>query len=114
MSSMSGGSVGNPRSLWPTWLPLCPGPSTCGTAFQHAHTKRQVTVSLGWLRLRIPSTQQVVWALVAYEPDLQRQLILLTNIPITNAQDAETVYTRPSAGRYCLLYTSDAADDYSV
>ena len=63
-------------------------------AFQHAHTKRHVTVSLGWLRLRIPSSQQVVWALVAYDPDLQRQLILLTNIPITNAQDAETVYTQ--------------------
>jgi hypothetical protein len=63
-------------------------------AFQHAHTKRQVTVSPGWLRLRIPSTQQGLWALVAYDPDLQRQLILLTIIPITNAQDAETVYTQ--------------------
>ena len=63
-------------------------------AFQHAHTKRHVTVSLGWLQLRIPSSQQVVWALVAYDPDLQRQLILLTNIPITNAEDAETVYTQ--------------------
>jgi hypothetical protein len=63
-------------------------------AFQHAHTQRHVTVSLGWLRLRIPASQQVVWALVAYDPDLQRQLILLTNIPLTNAEDAETVYTQ--------------------
>jgi hypothetical protein len=31
--------------------------------------------------------------LVAYDPDLQRQLILLTNIPITNAEEAETVST---------------------
>ena len=48
---------------------------------------------LGWLQLRIPETQQVVWALVIRDPDRQRRIILLTNIPITTAQHAETVYT---------------------
>jgi hypothetical protein len=62
-------------------------------AFQHARTTRRVTVRLGWLQLRIPETQQVVWALVIRDPDRQRRIILLTNIPITTAQDAETVYT---------------------
>jgi hypothetical protein len=62
-------------------------------SFQHARTTRCVTVRLGWLQLRIPETHQIVWALVIRDPDRQRRIILLTNIPITNAQDAETVYT---------------------
>lgn len=61
-------------------------------AFQHAHETRRVTVSLGWLPLRLPETQQRLWALVAYDPDLRRQIILLTNIPIDDAQAAEHVY----------------------
>lgn len=62
-------------------------------AFRHARTTRRVTVRLGWLQLRIPETQQVVWALVIRDPDRQRRIILLTNIPIITAQDAETIYT---------------------
>jgi hypothetical protein len=61
--------------------------------FHHARTLRQVTVRLGWLQLRIPDTQQIVWALVIRDPDRSRRIILLTNIPITTAQDAELVYT---------------------
>lgn len=63
-------------------------------AFQHAHETRRVTVSLGWLPLRLPDTQQRLWALVAYDPDFRRQIILLTNIPIDNAQAAQHVYTQ--------------------
>jgi len=63
-------------------------------AFQHAHRTRRVTISLGWLPLRLPATQQHLWALVVYDPDLHRQLLLLTNIPITTAQEAEEVYTQ--------------------
>jgi hypothetical protein len=62
-------------------------------AFRHARTTRRVTVRLGWLQLRIPETQQVVWALVIRDPDRQHRIILLTNIPITTAQDAEMIYT---------------------
>jgi hypothetical protein len=63
-------------------------------AFHHAHKTRRVTVSLGWLPLRLPDTQQRLWALVAYDPDFRRQIMLLTNIPIDNAQVAEYVYTQ--------------------
>lgn len=62
--------------------------------FQHARKVRHVTISLGWLPLRLADTQQRLWALVAHDPDYDRQIILLTNIPITNAQIAESVYTR--------------------
>jgi hypothetical protein len=63
-------------------------------AFHHAHTTRRVTVSLGWLPLRLPDTQQRLWALVAYDPDYQRQIILLTNVPLTTPEIAEQVYTQ--------------------
>ncbi|MGQ9491886.1 MAG: hypothetical protein ACUVS6_14575, partial [Anaerolineae bacterium] len=63
-------------------------------AFHHAHKTRRVTVSLGWLPLRLPDTQQRLWALVAYDPDYRRQIILLTNIPLTSPAVAEEVYTQ--------------------
>ena len=63
-------------------------------AFQHARKIRRTTVSLGWLTLRLLESQQRIWALVAYDLDLHRQIILLTNIPIANSQDAEQVYTQ--------------------
>jgi hypothetical protein len=63
-------------------------------AFHHAHKTRRVTVSLGWLPLRLSDTHQRLWALVAYDPDYDRQIILLTNIPIENAQIAEQIYTQ--------------------
>ena len=62
--------------------------------FQHARKTRRTTVDLGWLPLRLPDTHQRLWALVAYDRDLRRQIILLTNIPITNLLDAEQVYTQ--------------------
>lgn len=62
--------------------------------FQHAHKTRRATVSLGWLQLRLPDTQQQLWALVAYEPAYRRQIILLTNIPLTTPEVAEQVYTQ--------------------
>jgi hypothetical protein len=62
--------------------------------FQHARQTRRATVDLGWLPLRLPDTQQRLWALVAYDRTIRRQIILLTNIPITTAQDAEQVYTQ--------------------
>jgi hypothetical protein len=62
--------------------------------FQHAPKTRRTTVDLGWLPLRLPETHQRFRALVAYDRDLRRQIILLTKIPIANALDAEQVYTQ--------------------
>lgn len=50
-------------------------------------------MALGWLKIRLPETQQVLWALVAHDPDLDHDLVLITNVPIHTAHDAETVYT---------------------
>ena len=73
-----------------TTVPL---PLHLRVAFTHARKVRVVEIALGWLMIRLPETQQVLWALVAHDPDLDRDLVLLTNVPIHTAADAETVYT---------------------
>jgi hypothetical protein len=60
--------------------------------FQHARRLRRVTVGIGWLKIRLPGNPQVLWLLVANDPDLDRQLGLITNVPIRNARDARRVY----------------------
>ena len=62
-------------------------------AFTHARKVRHVNLELGWLMIRLPGTQQVLWAVVAHDPDSDRDLVLLTNIPVRTAADAQTVYT---------------------
>jgi len=70
-----------------------PLPLRLRVSFTHARKVRVVEVALGWLKIRIPKTQQVLWALVAHDPDFDRDLVLITNVPIHTARDAETVYT---------------------
>ena len=70
-----------------------PLPLELRVAFTHARKVRVAEIGLGWLKIRIPEKQQVLWALVAYEPELDRTLTLITNIPIHTAHDAEAVYT---------------------
>jgi hypothetical protein len=60
--------------------------------FQHARKVRRVTVGIGWLKIRLPGNPQVLRLLVAHDPDLDRQLALITNVPIRNARDARRVY----------------------
>jgi hypothetical protein len=64
--------------------------------FTHAGKRRQATVTVGWLQLRIPTTQQQVWAVVAEEYDKDdhavRTLVLLTNVPLRTEADARSVY----------------------
>jgi hypothetical protein len=62
-------------------------------AFTHARKVRVAEIGLGWLKIRIPGKQQVLWAVVAYESKLDRTLVLITNIPIHTAPDAQAVYT---------------------
>ena len=70
-----------------------PLPLQLRVAFTHARKVRIVEIALGWLKIRLPETQQVLWALVAHDPDFDRDLVLITNVPIDTARDAETVYT---------------------
>ena len=62
-------------------------------AFTHSRKVRHVDIQLGWLMLRLPETHQLLWALVAHDPDLDRDLVLLTSLPIHTAAHAKAVYT---------------------
>jgi hypothetical protein len=62
-------------------------------AFTHARKVRVVDRALGWLKIRLPQTQQVLWTLVAHDPISGHDLVLITNMPIYSATDAKTVYT---------------------
>lgn len=62
-------------------------------AFTHARRVRVVDRELGWLKIRLPQTQQVLWALVAHDPRSGHDLVLLTNMPIHSAADAKAAYT---------------------
>jgi len=70
-----------------------PLPLELRVAFTHARKVRVAEIGLGWLKIRIPGKQQVLWALVAYESELDRTLVLITNIPILTPHDAEAIYT---------------------
>ena len=70
-----------------------PLPLKLRVAFTHARKVRVVEMALGWLKIRLPETQQVLWVLVAHDPDLDRELVLITNVPIHTCHDAQTVYT---------------------
>jgi hypothetical protein len=70
-----------------------PLPLKFRVAFTHARKVRRADIELGWLMLRLPNTHQLLWALVAHDPDYDRDLVLLTNIPIRTAAEAKTVYT---------------------
>ncbi len=70
-----------------------PLPLTFRVAFTHGRKVRHVDIQLGWLMLRLPETHQALWALVAHDPDLDRDLVLLTSRPIHTAAHAKAVYT---------------------
>jgi hypothetical protein len=61
-------------------------------SFTHARKVRQVDIELGWLMIRLADTHQVLWVLVAHDPDHDRDLVLLTTIPVRTAAEAQTVY----------------------
>jgi hypothetical protein len=62
-------------------------------AFTHARKVRVAEIALGWLVIRIPGTEQILWALVAHDAEMDRDLVLITNVPIHTTRNAETVYT---------------------
>lgn len=94
--------VANPRRH--TWEPeqlqdlvdTVPFATKWEVEFRHAGKRRQATVKVGWLHLRLPATQQEVWAVVAEEYDRTdkavRTLVLLTNVAVTTEAVARRVY----------------------
>jgi hypothetical protein len=70
-----------------------PLPLQLQVAFTHARKVRIVEMTLGWFKIRLPATQQVLWVWVAHDPEREHDLVLITNVPILTAHDAQTIYT---------------------
>jgi hypothetical protein len=69
-----------------------PHQATFEVLFKHAGEARLDTVHFGWFKVRIPATQAPLWILVADDETLNRQLVLITNIPLTNVSAVQQIY----------------------
>ena len=69
-----------------------PYQTTFQVLFQHAGETRSDTVHFGWFMVRIPNTDRPLWILVADDETLKRQLVLITNIPLTSVSAVQQVY----------------------
>lgn len=71
---------------------VVPFTHTFYVTFTHARQTRLATINIGWFRLRLPTTHQPLWAVVAYEAALDRTLVLLTNVPLHSVKEVRSVY----------------------
>jgi len=69
-----------------------PYQATFEILFTHAGKGRLDTIQFGWFKIRIPDTERELWILVADDQTLNRQLVLITNLPLTSTQVAQEVY----------------------
>jgi len=60
--------------------------------FTHAGQKRLDTIHFGWFKTRIPATKRALWILVADDQTMNRQLVLITNVPLVTINIAQEVY----------------------
>jgi hypothetical protein len=61
--------------------------------FKHAGRTRLDTVQLGWFQIRLPDNlEQILWVLVADDPAMDRQLVLITNILLDALTVVQQVY----------------------
>jgi len=71
---------------------VVPHQATFQVLFTHAGQTHLDTVQLGWFKLRIPGTTQPLWILVADDQTIHRQLVLITNVPLTSVPIVQQVY----------------------
>ena len=60
--------------------------------FKHAGKTRLDTIHFDWFKIRIPGTPTPLWILVADDETLKRQLVLITNVPLTSVTAVQQVY----------------------
>jgi hypothetical protein len=71
---------------------VVPYQATFKVLFTHAGQTHLDTVQLGWFKIRIPGTIRSLWILVADDITLNRQLVLITNIPLLSVPIVQSVY----------------------
>ena len=66
--------------------------ATFQVLFTHAGESRYDTLQFGWFKIRIPNTDRSLWILVADDQTLDRQLVLITNVPLISVSVVQQVY----------------------
>jgi hypothetical protein len=69
-----------------------PSQATFEVLFTHAGQERLDSVYFGWFKIRLPGTTRDLWILVADDETVQRQLVLITNVPLTTVTAVQDVY----------------------
>jgi len=69
-----------------------PHQATFQVLFTHAGRNRLDTIHFGWFKIRLPQTECTLWVLVAEDETMDRQLVLITNIPLVNLETVQQVY----------------------
>ena len=69
-----------------------PYQATFQVLFTHAGRERVDTVHFAWFKIRIPDTERDLWILVADDEIMNRQLALITNIPLVSVEVVQQVY----------------------
>jgi hypothetical protein len=69
-----------------------PYQATFEVLFTHAGKNRLDMIQFGWFKVRIPGTTQPLWVLVADDLTLNRQLVLITNIPLKSLAVVQQIY----------------------
>ena len=71
---------------------IVPYQATFQVLFTHAGRTHLDTVQFGWFKVRIPGTTQPLWILVADDQTINRQLVLITNVPLATLHIVQQVY----------------------
>lgn len=61
--------------------------------FTHARKTRRTRIQFGWFHMRLLKTQQALWVLVAHDVERDHDLVLLTNVPLCDAETVRQVYS---------------------
>lgn len=69
-----------------------PHQATFQVMFTHAGQNRFDTIHFGWFKIRLPQTTRELWIQVADDETMNRQLVLITNIPLVSQKIVQQVY----------------------
>jgi len=69
-----------------------PYQATFKVLFTHAGQTHLDTIQFGWFKVRIPGTTQPLWILVADDQTITRQLVLITNVPLSTLPIVQQIY----------------------